>query len=129
MNAASWARVKAVFQEALDRPPQERLAWLHARCGEDRTLAAEVESFLASHEQADGFAERPAIELLEEFASADSQGFSLSRRMKPGDRLGAYEIHALVGAGGMGEVYRARDMKLGRDVAIKVLPAAFVMDS
>jgi serine/threonine protein kinase len=49
--------------------------------------------------------------------------------LTPGDRLGPYEVLAPIGAGGMGEVYRARDSKLNRDVAIKVLPAAFANDS
>src|SRR5438477_5910851 len=48
--------------------------------------------------------------------------------LAPGSRLGAYEVVAQIGAGGMGEVYRARDTKLGRDVALKILPAAFATD-
>src|SRR5271156_6617580 len=48
--------------------------------------------------------------------------------VSPGSRLGRYEIVSRIGAGGMGEVYRARDSKLGRDVAIKVLPEAFAQD-
>ena len=49
-----------------------------------------------------------------------------STTLTPGARLGPFEILAVIGAGGMGEVYRARDTRLGRDVAVKVLPAAFV---
>src|SRR5262245_62422074 len=64
------------------------------------------------------------------FASGRSEAHIIRPLMpiKPGTRLGAYEIVALLGAGGMGEVYRARDAALGRDVAIKVLPALFSQD-
>ncbi len=48
--------------------------------------------------------------------------------IKPGTRLGRYEMRSLIGAGGMGEVYRARDTALSRDVAVKILPAAFASD-
>ncbi len=129
-NAPSWDRVKQVFQEALARPPHERAACLQQMCGEDRALRAEVESLLATHQQAGSFADRPALELLDELALGwDSQTFaSVGRVMRAGDRLGAYEIQSLLGSGGMGDVYKARDTRLDRLVAIKVLPADLASD-
>jgi serine/threonine-protein kinase len=109
-DAGGWDRVKRVFQSALERSPATRPAFLDAACGDDRSLRAEVESLLLAHEQAGGFAERPAVEAV------------TGRPLHRGDRLGQYDIVELVGAGGMGDVYRARDTKLRRDVAIKVLP-------
>ena len=112
-DAGGWDRVKQVFQSALERSPDTRPAFLDAACGDDRSLRAEVESLLRAHEQAGSFAERPAIDGV------------TGRPLQRGDRLGPYDIVELVGAGGMGDVYRARDTKLGRDVAIKVLPPLF----
>ena len=108
--AGDWDRVKQVFQSALERSPETRPAFLDEACGDDRSLRAEVESLLRAHEEAGSFAEHAAVD--------DLAGRPLQR----GDRLGPYDIVELVGAGGMGDVYRARDSKLGRDVAIKVLP-------
>jgi len=133
-DGPQWNRVKELFQEALERPPQERMVWLRQRCDGDRALVAEVESLLVNHQEAGSFGEQPAMELL---GSLDPDEGALNQRIRtsageavvhPGDRLGAYEIRALIGAGGMGEVYRARDTKLGRDVAIKVLPSSFTAD-
>src|SRR5206468_3909527 len=56
MNGPSWERIKEVFQDALDRPAQERTAWLRDRCGSDRALQAEVEALLAAHDEAGSFA-------------------------------------------------------------------------
>ena len=133
-DGPQWNRVKELFQEALERPPQERMVWLRQRCDGDSALVAEVESLLVNHQEAGSFGEQPAMELL---GSLDPDEGALNQRIRtsageavvhPGDRLGAYEIRALIGAGGMGEVYRARDTKLGRDVAIKVLPSSFTAD-
>ncbi|HKH74027.1 MAG TPA: protein kinase [Vicinamibacterales bacterium] len=112
-----WDRVKQVFQAALERSPASRPAFVAHACGDVRSLRAEVESLLRAHEQAGSFAEESAIDGVR------------GRLMNRGDRLGPYDIVELAGAGGMGEVYRARDPKLGRDVAIKVLPPVFTSDA
>ena len=116
-DAGRWDRVKAVFQAALERPLDARPAFLDETCGSDQPLRTEVESLLRAHEAAGDFAEQPAL--------LELAGRSLQR----GDRLGPYEIGEPLGAGGMGEVYSARDTKLRREVAIKVLPPLFTMDA
>jgi serine/threonine protein kinase/tetratricopeptide (TPR) repeat protein len=112
-----WDRVKRVFQSALELSPDTRPSFLDETCGDDAALRAEVESLLRADEQAASFPERLAFD--------ERAGGPLQR----GDRLGPYDIVALVGAGGMSDVYRARDAKLGRDVAIKVLPPVFTSDA
>src|SRR4029077_6105601 len=110
----NWRQVKEVLAAALEGDPGDRLAYLQNVCAEP-SLRREVESLLAAHEEADhAFPENFPIDM---------------GALEPGARLGSYQIVALLGAGGMGEVYEARDTKLGRSVAIKVLPAVFVNDS
>ena len=118
MNDPGWDRVKHVFQATLSARPDERAAYLRNLCGDDRALQAEVESMLAAHARAGSFAERPALETID----------AARRRVLPGTFLGAYRIEEWLGEGGMGEVYRARDTTLARDVAIKILPAVFAAD-
>jgi len=110
-NAADdWDRVKQVFQAALEQSLETRPTFLDETCGDDAGLRAEVESLLRAHEEAGSFAEHAAVDEL------------AGRPLQRGDRVGPYDIVALLGVGGMGEVYRARDAKLRRDVAIKILP-------
>ena len=123
MTGHSWQQVKQLFQAALDREPPERAAYVREVCGDDTELAAEVESLLAAHDRAGSFAERPAIAKVAPVSDSTS-----GRTLQPGDALGPYEVTGWLGAGGMGEVYRARDQNLGRDVAIKLLPRAFTSD-
>ena len=123
-----WNRVKDVVHAALALAPEERADFLRETCDGDHALQAEVESLLAAHAQAGSFAERPAVEVIESWSAASASPTAAEPVMRPGNRIGAYEIQAPLGAGGMGEVYRARDLTLGRDVAIKILPAAFAAD-
>jgi Tol biopolymer transport system component len=118
--------VKQIFHSALAQPLHERADFVRAACSEDVALKRDVESLLAAHADAAGFAERPAIEA---FAEIDSptRGHD-TRALAPGDQLGAYRIVEPLDAGGMGEVYRAHDTRLGREVAIKVLPWALSSD-
>jgi serine/threonine protein kinase/Tol biopolymer transport system component len=121
MTPERWQQVKAMLDAALEHSPGERAAYLDQVCTEP-SLRQEVESLLAREKRAEGFLEAPALEAVAKMLSED-QGESLIGR-----RMGSYQILSLLGAGGMGEVYRANDSKLGRDVAIKILPAVFVYD-
>jgi serine/threonine protein kinase len=125
-DQARWSQVKRVFQAALAQPPEQRRSFVCDQCGEDDALLREVEVLLAAHERAGNFVERPAIEVV--VSSSTFGGLSgdvepVERVLEPGLRLGPYEVVDAIGRGGMGEVYRARDTRLGRIVAIKVLPA------
>jgi eukaryotic-like serine/threonine-protein kinase len=106
-----------MFLAAIEQPEAERAAFLADACGDDALLRHEVESLLASDAAAGSFCETPAAGLLY------PAGNRPPPRLAPGARLASYEIDALVGAGGMGEVYRARDTRLGRTVAIKTIGA------
>ena len=119
MRGPSWNRVKDVIDAALDRAPDERSRFVRETCGDDLALRSEVESLLSAMSHAENFVERPALhELLE----------PTRRTLRPGETIGAYEILDFIGAGGMGEVYRARDVKLNRDVALKVPSGVFAFD-
>jgi Tol biopolymer transport system component len=117
MTPERWRQVKAIFDAAVECTPASRAELIRQRCGDDRELRSEVESLLASDRET-GFLLDSPLNLV---APVRSQA--------PGTRLGPYEILALIGAGGMGEVYKARDTRLDRAVAIKVLPESFATDA
>ena len=106
--------VKRIVQEALERPDAERSGFLDEACGSEAALRAEVESLLATESDSS-----PPTDLGDDASSA----------LTAGTRLGSYVVAEPIGAGAMGEVYRAKDTKLGRDVALKVLPSAFAKDA
>ncbi len=115
MKPERWQEIKEVLAGALERTPAERRAYLDQTCT-DASLRREVESLIAAHEQGDS-------SFLEQSPVVGS-----SEALKPGTKLGPYEIVARLGAGGMGVVYRARDTRLNRTVAIKVLQPEFSAD-
>ena len=131
MTSERWEQIKALFEAACERPPDDRAAWLAESCGADRALQAEVARLLVSDDRADGFLEMPVgVAALSDrgFAAADEILTRDLTQSLEGRHVGAYKILSLLGAGGMGEVYRARDTRLGRDIAIKVLPRVFTTD-
>jgi predicted ATPase/serine/threonine protein kinase len=120
VSSGQWERTKEILEQALRLAPQERQAYLGAACGADADLRCELESLIASYEEAgSSFLGADASEVLQ---------LTPSRALSSGTKLGPYELIELLGAGGMGEVYRARDTRLDRIVAIKILPAAFSAD-
>ena len=116
--------ISDLYHAVLARPPGERTAFLMEACGGDEGLRQEIESLLGYESASLRFLETPAAA-----AIAGALGDAPDRRQMVGRQLGPYTFVAPLGAGGMGEVYRARDSRLGREVAIKILPSAFTSDS
>src|SRR5262249_34415699 len=105
-DAVDWNRVKQLFQEALERSPADRPAFLRNLCASDDVLLHEVQSLLDAHEDAGAFAEQSPWSAVGAPSGTASSG---ATQLQPGDRVGSYEIREWIGAGGMGEVYRASD--------------------
>ena len=118
MTPERWAAVERLYHSALQRDASERERFLAEACAGDDALRGEVKSLLA-HDGSAAFLSTPA---------AVQAGHVMSSGLSIGHTVGQYVISAHLGAGGMGEVYRARDQKLGRDVAIKILPTVFTSD-
>ncbi|HTC32095.1 MAG TPA: protein kinase [Bryobacteraceae bacterium] len=125
MHPDRWKQVDEVLQSAQDRAPEARDAFVRHACAGDESLEREVRSLLAADPDARQFLDRPAIQVAAQSVAREVSSDALA----PGAKLGSYDILASLGSGGMGEVYRARDTRLERSVAIKILPAAFSADT
>ena len=123
MNPERWKKVDDLLEAALECPPSERAAFLEQACAGDDELRGELESLLVSDRHAHAFIESPPARVAADFF-ADQQP-----KLLRGERIAHYEILEEIGSGGMGEVYLAQDISLGRKVALKVLPDSLTADA
>jgi eukaryotic-like serine/threonine-protein kinase len=123
MSSARWKQVEEIFHAALERDPGARNAFLNQACANDPELRREVQSLLQSAGEGGAFMERPAMEVEAETLSREPKGLLTGRK------IANYRVGPLLGVGGMAEVYRARDLSLDRDVAVKVLIGSSGLDT
>src|SRR5262245_28712669 len=122
MSPERFQKAGDLYDQALELESERRDAFLREACADDEELRREVESLLAAHDSAEGFIDRPAVEIAAGlFANQTSKSIE-------GKKIGNYQALALLGKGGMGEVYLADDLKLRRKVALKFLSQQYIQD-
>src|SRR5207245_8937792 len=119
MKPERWQQIDELLQSALARAPRERSAFLVQACAGDEQLHREVESLIASHEDASNFLETPMSQIAAELLVNCRAGLTA------GKRIGPYKIMGSLGAGCMGEVFLAEDPRPGSNIAHNLLPAYF----
>src|SRR5262245_27430058 len=122
MTSNRWHQIEDLYHAALKLDANQRAGFLKSACNGDEGLRREVECLLTADQQAENFLESPVLEVAAGEMAIQGPPSLIGRS------LGAYQILSALGAGGMGEVYNAKDTRLNRTVAIKVLPADKVSD-
>jgi len=129
MDSERWQQIEKLYHAALEREGSGRADFLKEACADDPALRDEVESLLASDAAAGNFIEAPAIELAAKALEKNPSLLAMDKSsLKSGALVSHYGVLEKLGAGGMGEIYRAHDSKLNRDVALKILPGQFAGD-